>query len=228
MGMSLEDVIFKIGGGIVNDKEFKAVQLGGPSGGCIPKSLLHTPVEYESINATGAIVGSGGMVVMDESTCMVEMARFFLEFTCKESCGKCTYCRVGNKRMLEILDRITKGDGQEGDIELLEELSFKIKEGSMCGLGQTAPNPVLTTLKYFRHEYEEHINEKKCRAVACHDLISYHILEDACIGCTVCSKVCPTTAITGERKQLHIIDQSACIKCGQCFEKCKFNAIEKS
>lgn len=228
MGMSLEDVIFKIGGGIVNDKEFKAVQLGGPSGGCIPKSLLHTPVEYESINATGAIVGSGGMVVMDESTCMVEMARFFLEFTCKESCGKCTYCRVGNKRMLEILDRITKGDGREGDIELLEELSFKIKEGSMCGLGQTAPNPVLTTLKYFRHEYEEHINDKKCRAAACHDLISYHILEDACIGCTVCSKVCPTTAITGERKQVHIIDQSACIKCGQCFEKCKFNAIEKS
>lgn len=228
MGMSLEDVIFDVGGGIANDKEFKAVQLGGPSGGCIPKELLHTPVEYESINQTGAIVGSGGMVVMDESTCMVEMARFFLEFTCKESCGKCTYCRIGNRRMLEILERITKGHGQSGDIELLEELSYKIKEGSMCGLGQTAPNPVLTTLKYFRHEYEEHIHDKKCRATACHELISYTILSDKCIGCTVCAKVCPTNAISGERKSAHVIDQAACIKCGQCFDKCNFKAIEKS
>ncbi len=227
MGMSLEDVIFKIGGGIVNDKEFKAVQLGGPSGGCIPKSLLHTPVEYESINATGAIVGSGGMVVMDDTTCMVEMARFFLEFTCKESCGKCTYCRIGTKRMLEILERITTGHGQESDISLLEELSQKIKDGAMCGLGQTAPNPVLTTLKYFRHEYEEHIYDKKCRAGACPELITYHILEDVCIGCTVCSKVCPTSAISGDRKKPHIINQSACIKCGHCFEKCNFKAIEK-
>ena len=228
MGMSLENVIFGVGGGIVDDKEFKAVQLGGPSGGCIPKELLHTPVEYESINQTGAIVGSGGMVVMDENTCMVEMARFFLDFTCKESCGKCTYCRIGTRRMLEILERITDGQGKPEDIPLLEELSYKIKEGAMCGLGQTAPNPVLTTLKYFRHEYEEHINDKKCQAGTCHNLISYHILADKCIGCTVCSKVCPTNAITGERKAAHVIDQDACIKCGQCFEKCNFNAIEKS
>lgn len=228
MGMSLKDVIFGVGGGIANDKEFKAVQLGGPSGGCIPKDLLHTPVEYESINQTGAIVGSGGMVVMDESTCMVEMARFFLDFTCKESCGKCTYCRIGTRRMLEILERITKGEGEQGDIELLEELSYKIKEGAMCGLGQTAPNPVLTTLKYFRHEYEEHINEKKCSAATCHELISYRILEDKCIGCTVCSKVCPTNAISGERKSAHTIDQDKCIKCGQCLAKCNFSAIEKA
>ncbi len=227
MGMSLRDVIFGIGGGIVDDKEFKAVQLGGPSGGCIPKELLDTPVEYEAINQTGAIVGSGGMVVMDEDTCMVSMARFFLDFTCRESCGKCTYCRIGTKRMLEILDRITEGKGKMEDLDLLEELSVKIKDGSMCGLGQTAPNPVLTTLKYFRHEYEEHINGK-CRAGECQSLLTYEILEDACIGCTVCAKVCPTNAISGEVKKLHIIDQEKCIKCGLCFDKCKFKAITKS
>lgn len=227
MGMSLREVIYDIGGGIVDDKEFKAVQLGGPSGGCIPKELLDTPVEYEAINQTGAIVGSGGMVVMDESTCMVSMAKFFLDFTCRESCGKCTYCRIGTKRMLEILDRITDGKGKMEDIELLEELSVKIKDGSMCGLGQTAPNPVLTTLKYFRHEYEEHINGK-CRAGECQSLLTYDILEDACIGCTICAKVCPTDAITGVVKKLHVIDQEKCIKCGQCFDKCKFKAITKS
>lgn len=228
MGMTLRDVIYGVGGGIKNGKKFKAVQLGGPSGGCIPEELLDTPVTYEDINKTGAIVGSGGMVVMDEDTCMVEMARFFLDFTCKESCGKCTYCRIGTRRMLEILERITKGEGKPEDIPLLEELSVKIKEGAMCGLGQTAPNPVQTTLKYFRHEYEEHINEGKCRAGTCTDLISYHILEDKCIGCTVCAKACPVDAISGERKAAHVIDQDACIKCGLCFEKCNFNAITKS
>lgn len=228
MGMTLRDVIYGVGGGIKNGKKFKAVQLGGPSGGCIPEELLDTPVTYEDINKTGAIVGSGGMVVMDEDTCMVEMARFFLDFTCKESCGKCTYCRIGTRRMLEILERITKGEGKAEDIPLLEELSVKIKEGAMCGLGQTAPNPVQTTLKYFRHEYEEHINEGKCRAGTCTDLISYHILEDKCIGCTVCAKACPVDAISGERKAAHVIDQDACIKCGLCFEKCNFNAITKS
>lgn len=226
MGMKLRDVIYDIGGGIVDDKTFKAVQLGGPSGGCIPTELLDTPVEYEAINKTGAIVGSGGMVVMDESTCMVSMAKFFLDFTVKESCGKCTYCRIGTRRMLEILTRITEGEGVESDIELLEELSYKIKEGSMCGLGQTAPNPVLTTLKYFRHEYEEHI-QGKCRAGSCSNLLTYTI-TDKCVGCTVCTRVCPTSAITGSIKQPHVIEQEKCIKCGQCMEKCKFNAIVRS
>lgn len=228
MGMSLKEVIYDIGGGIVDDKEFKAVQLGGPSGGCIPKKLLDTPVEYEAINRTGAIVGSGGMVVMDESTCMVEMARFFLEFTCRESCGKCTYCRIGTRRMLEILERITKGEGKMEDLDLLEELSVKIKEGALCGLGQTAPNPVLTTLKYFRHEYEEHVLEGKCRAAACHNLLTYSIAAENCIGCTLCAKHCPTNAIKGDLKKPHSIDQDACIKCGQCIEKCQFDAISRA
>ena len=227
MGMTLREVIFDIGGGIVDDKAFKAVQLGGPSGGCIPEGLLDTPVEYEAINKTGAIVGSGGMVVMDDSTCMVSMAKFFLDFTCRESCGKCTYCRIGTRRMLEILTRITEGEGREGDIKLLEELSIKIKEGSMCGLGQTAPNPVQTTLKYFRHEYEEHI-AGKCSAGACEKLLTYDISKEICVGCTVCMKVCPTSAISGLLKKPHIIDQSKCIKCGHCLDKCKFKAITKS
>ena len=226
--VTLREVIYDIGGGIVDDKKFKAVQLGGPSGGCIPEELLDTPVEYEAINQTGAIVGSGGMVVMDESTCMVSMARFFLEFTCRESCGKCTYCRIGTRRMLEILDRITKGEGKIEDLDLLEELSLKIKEGSMCGLGQTAPNPVLTTLKYFRYEYEEHILEGKCRAATCHNLLTYEISEEACIGCTICAKHCPTGAIMGDLKKPHTIDQEKCIKCGLCIDKCQFKAITKS
>ena len=225
MGMSLREVIYDIGGGILDDQPFKAVQLGGPSGGCIPEALLDTPVEYEAINRTGAIVGSGGMVVMDESTCMVSMAKFFLEFTCKESCGKCTYCRIGTRRMLEILDRITVGKGRDGDLELLEELSYKIKEGSLCGLGQTAPNPVLTTLKYFRHEYEEHL-QGKCRAGSCSNLLTYKI-EDNCVGCTVCARACPTSAISGQLKKKHLIDTDKCIKCGQCVDKCKFNAISR-
>lgn len=225
MGMPLSTVIYDIGGGIRDGRALKAVQMGGPSGGCIPSSLMDTPVDYEHITRTGAIVGSGGMVVMDDSTCMVEMARFFLSFTCKESCGKCTYCRLGTKRLLEILDRITKGEGRSGDIELLEELCLKIKEGSLCGLGQTAPNPVLTTIRYFREEYEEHIHDKTCRAKQCPSLIRYEI-NDNCIGCTVCAKVCPTQAISGTLKEKHLIQDSLCIKCGQCKAKCRFSAID--
>lgn len=209
-------------------KKFKAVQLGGPSGGCIPEYLANIPIDYESITATGAIMGSGGMVVMDETTCMVDIARFFLDFTQKESCGKCTFCRIGTKRLLEILTRICEGEGQEGDIETLETLSQQIKDNSLCGLGQTAPNPVLTTIKYFRHEYEAHIRDKKCPAKSCKKLITYTIIEDKCTGCTVCAKNCPVNAISGERKQVHFINQDVCIKCGICFTKCKFEAINLS
>lgn len=225
MGITLKEIIYGVGGGIVGDRPFKAVQLGGPSGGCVPAELIDTKVDYESITKTGAIVGSGGMVVMDDTTCMVDMARFFLDFTCKESCGKCTYCRLGTKRMLEILERITAGEGREGDIELLEELSYKVKDGSLCGLGQTAPNPVLTTIKYFRNEYEDHINNKTCTAKQCSALIKYLIDPEKCVGCTVCAKACPVSCISGERKEPHLINQDACIKCGQCYQKCKFDAI---
>jgi NADH-quinone oxidoreductase subunit F len=224
MGLPLKDVIFGIGDGIKKDKAFKAVQMGGPSGGCIPASLADTPVDYENITKTGAIVGSGGMIVMDEDTCMVDMARYFLDFTRKESCGKCNYCRLGTKRMLEILERITRGKGEDGDIELLEELAVKIKDGSMCGLGQTAPNPVLTTIRYFRNEYEDHIYKKKCTAHYCKALITFTI-TDKCTGCTLCSRKCPVDAIAGERKQRHEIDQDKCIRCGRCEEACNFDAI---
>jgi NADH-quinone oxidoreductase subunit F len=226
MGLTLREVIFDIGGGILDDKKAKAVQMGGPSGGCIPEALFDTPVDYESITETGAIMGSGGMVVMDESTCMVGMAKFFLDFTRKESCGKCIQCRIGTKRMLEILTRITEGEGKEGDIELLEELSKRVMDGSLCALGGTAPNPVLTTLKYFRHEYEAHIRDKKCPAHSCKNLLTYEILEDKCTGCTVCAINCPTKAIAGERKQLHVIHQELCIKCGKCKSVCRFQAVE--
>ena len=227
MGLTLREVIYDIGGGIKNDRKFKAVQMGGPSGGCIPAELIDTPVTYEDINKTGAIVGSGGMIVMDEDTCMVDMARYFLNFTRDESCGKCNYCRIGNKRMLEILERITEGKGRDGDIELLEELAYKIKDGSMCGLGQTAPNPVLTTLKYFRNEYEDHIYNKKCTAASCKALVTYSI-NDACKGCTLCSKHCPAGAISGSVKEKHVIDTAKCVKCGKCLDTCKFGAIMKA
>ncbi|MDP8226440.1 MAG: NADH-quinone oxidoreductase subunit NuoF [Candidatus Celaenobacter polaris] len=227
MGMTLRDVIYKVGGGIIEDRKFKAVQLGGPSGGCIPESLLDTPVDYDSLTKTGAIMGSGGMVVMDDTTCMVDMARFFLNFTQDESCGKCTFCRIGTKRMLEILNRITQGKGESGDIEILEDLSRKIIKGSLCGLGQTAPNPVLTTIKYFRDEYEAHINDKTCPAGVCKDLIKYLIIEDKCIGCGACKRACPVDAITGEKKEVHTINQDICTKCGACMTACKFDAVKK-
>ena len=228
MGMSLRDIIFKLGGGIQNNKKFKAVQLGGPSGGCIPEHLIDILVDYDQVNATGAIMGSGGMVVMDETTCMVDVARFFLDFTQKESCGKCTFCRIGTKRMLEILSRITVGEGQEGDIEKLEELALQVRDSSLCGLGQTAPNPVLTTIKYFRHEYEAHIRDKKCPAHSCKKLLTYEIVADKCTGCTVCAVKCPVKAIDGERKKVHHINQDICIKCGDCYSTCRFDAITKS
>lgn len=226
MGKTLRDVIFDIGGGIKNDKNFKAVQMGGPSGGCIPEELLDTVIDYKALSATGAIMGSGGMVVMDDSTCMVEMARFFLDFTAKESCGKCVHCRLGTKRMLEILTRITEGNGKEEDIELLEELCLAIKDGALCGLGQTAPNPVLTTLKYFKNEYVEHIVDKKCTAHECANLLRYEINEELCKGCTLCAKKCPVSAISGTVKNAHVIDMDKCIKCGNCVSVCRFNAVE--
>ncbi len=227
MGKTLRDVIFDIGGGMKGDKPFKAVQMGGPSGGCIPADLIDTVIDYKALGATGAIMGSGGMVVMDESTCMVGMAKFFLDFTAKESCGKCIHCRIGTTRMLEILTRITKGEGKPGDIELLEELCYGIKDGALCGLGQTAPNPVLTTIKYFRDEYEAHINDKKCPSGECSDLVEYHIVEDKCKGCTLCARNCPVDAITGEVKKPHFIDTDKCIKCGKCYSSCRFDAIIK-
>ena len=225
MGLTLKEIIYDIGGGIRDGREFKAVQMGGPSGGCIPASLIDTPVTYEDIPATGAIVGSGGMVVMDDTTCMVDMARFFIDFTQKESCGKCTFCRIGTKRMLEILNRIVEGEGCEGDIEKLEELSQNIISGSMCALGQTAPNPVLTTLRYFRNEYEDHIYNKKCTARSCRKLLTFTIDAEKCIGCTVCIKKCPADAITGETKKTHVIDSEKCVGCGMCVSSCKFGAI---
>jgi NADH-quinone oxidoreductase subunit F len=225
MGMTIRDVIFKLGGGIKKNKKFKAVQMGGPSGGCIPEYLADTIVDYDSVNATGAIMGSGGMVVMDETTCMVDVAKFFLDFTRKESCGKCTFCRMGTMRMLEILERITDSKGMEGDLEKLEELAYQIKDNSLCGLGQTAPNPVLTTIKYFRDEYEAHIFHKKCPAKVCRPLLTYTVDQEKCTGCMVCLKNCPVKAITGERKKPHFVNQEICTKCGVCFSKCKFDSI---
>ena len=226
MGITIRDIIYKLGGGIIDDKKFKAVQMGGPSGGCIPEYLSHTIVDYDSVNATGAIMGSGGMVVMDETTCMVDIARYFLDFTRKESCGKCTFCRIGTKRMLEILTRITEGEGVVGDIEKLEELAYQIKDGSLCGLGQSAPNPVLTTIKYFRDEYEAHIRDKKCPALNCKKLLTYEIIPEKCTGCMVCARGCPSNAIEGEKKKVHFILQDKCIKCGDCYTKCKFESIK--
>jgi len=227
MGIPLRDIIYKVGGGMKTEKPFKAVQMGGPSGGCIPAELLDTVVDYDSINATGAIVGSGGMVVMDEGTCMVDVARYFLNFTQSESCGKCTFCRIGTLRMLEILTRITEGKGELEDITRLEELANNIIKGSLCGLGQTAPNPVLTTLRYFKHEYLAHIEDKRCPAGVCTALLRYEINPAKCVGCTACARICPVHCISGSARQPHVIDQSRCIECGACSAACRFDAIRK-
>lgn len=221
MGITIREIIFGIGGGIQDNKKFKAVQIGGPSGGCIPESLIDSPVDYDSLISAGAMMGSGGLVVLDESTCMVDLARFFLSFTQSESCGKCTPCREGTKRMLEILERITKGQGREGDIELLEEMGYNIKQTALCGLGQTCPNPVLASIRYFRQEYEAHIVDKKCPAGVCTDLLEYWVDPEKCVGCGSCKKVCPTDAISGERKQVHTVDLTKCIKCGSCIVACQ-------
>ena len=227
MGTPLRTIIYDIGGGIPNGKKFKAVQTGGPSGGCLPAELLDTPVDYDNLIAAGSMMGSGGMIVMDEDNCMVDIARFFLDFTVDESCGKCTPCRVGTRRMLEILERIVNGKGEEGDIERLEELANTIKSTALCGLGQTAPNPVLSTLKFFRSEYEAHIRETRCPAHHCRALLHYVINPDLCRGCTACTRVCPVEAISGELRKPHQIDTSKCLKCGACAEKCKFHAITR-
>jgi len=229
MGIPLREIIYGIGGGVPNGKDFKAVQTGGPSGGCLPASFLDSPVDYESLAAAGSIVGSGGMVVMDEDTCMVDVARYFLTFTQLESCGKCIQCRWGTKQMLDILEDIVHGKGRETDIDLLLELGEAVKNGSLCALGGTAPNPVLTTIRYFRDEYEAHINETRCPALACKALVSYYIDAEKCQGCGICARACPATAINGDKRMVHVIDQSKCIKCGGCLDACpdKFNAVVK-
>jgi NADH:ubiquinone oxidoreductase subunit F (NADH-binding)/Pyruvate/2-oxoacid:ferredoxin oxidoreductase delta subunit len=227
LGITLRELIFDIGGGMLGHKPFKAVQTGGPSGGCIPEALLDTPVDYDSLNAAGTIMGSGGVVVMDEDTCMVDFARYFLNFAESESCGKCVPCRLGTKQMLTILENIVEGRGKPEDIDLLEDLAQGVKQGSLCGLGQTAPNPVLTTLRYFRHEYEAHIYQKSCPAKKCKELITYHILN-SCIGCGLCLRNCSSQAITGQPRELHWIDQDLCHKCGVCYEVCppKYLSVE--
>ncbi|MBP2072675.1 NADH-quinone oxidoreductase subunit NuoF [Thermoanaerobacterium butyriciformans] len=227
MGTTLREIIFEIGGGIPNGKKFKAAQTGGPSGGCIPAEHLDTPIDYDSLLNIGSMMGSGGLIVMDEDNCMVDIAKFFLEFTVDESCGKCSPCRIGTRRMLELLNKITSGKGEEGDIEKLETLANSIKASSLCGLGQTAPNPVLSTIRYFRDEYEAHIKEKRCPAGVCQALLKFRIDPDKCKGCGICAKNCPTNAISGKVKQPHVIDQDKCIKCGTCMDKCPFDAIYK-
>ncbi len=228
MGTTMREIIFDIGGGIREDRKFKAVQTGGPSGGCIPESLLDLPVDYESLAKAGSIMGSGGMLVMDENTCMVNMARYFLDFAQNESCGQCTLCKLGTKQMFHILADITRGEGRPGDIEMLLELAEAVKAGSICGLGQTVPNPIISTIRYFREEYEEHIHQKRCRALVCRYLNSYRIKEYRCKACMLCLKACPADAIIGAKWQVHEIDQSKCIKCGTCVDVCppRFNAVE--
>lgn len=225
MGITLREVIFEIGGGIKNGKKFKAVQTGGPSGGCLTEKHLDTPIDYDNLIAAGSMMGSGGMVVMDEDDCMVDVAKFFLDFTVEESCGKCSPCRIGNKRLYEVLNKITKGNGSKADIDRLINLGTVIKDTSLCGLGQSSPNPVLATINNFREEYEAHVEHKKCPAGVCKDLMTYFIVEENCVGCTACARACPVGAITGERKEIHDIDPALCIKCGACIEKCKFNAV---
>lgn len=227
MGTTLREVVYDIGGGIPNGKQFKAAQMGGPSGGCVPVQHLDIPIDYDSLISIGAMMGSGGLIVMDEDTCMVDIAKFFLEFTVDESCGKCPPCRIGTKRMLEILTRITEGKGEEGDIQKLEELAKNIKTAALCGLGQTAPNPVLSTIRYFRDEYEAHIHEKKCTAGVCKAMMQYVIDADKCKSCGLCKKACPMNCISGEKKVPYVIDQAKCEKCGACMEKCPFKAISK-
>jgi len=229
LGITLRQIIYDIGGGILKGKKFKAVQTGGPSGGCLPASLLDSPVDYESLTAAGSIMGSGGMIVADEDTCMVDLTRYFLTFTQAESCGKCPPCRVGTRQMLDILTRIVQGEGKPGDIQQLERIAMTVKQGSLCGLGQTAPNPVLTTLRYFRDEYEAHINQKRCPALVCKDLIAFYILPDKCQGCMICMRSCPVDAIGGGKRLVHVIDQSKCIKCGTCVDVCppRFSAVVK-
>ncbi len=229
MGITLREVIFDVGGGIEDDKAFKAIQTGGPSGGCLPEKFLDSPVDYESLTSAGSIMGSGGMIVMDENTCVVDIARYFLDFTQQESCGKCVPCRIGTRYMVALLEKIAEGKGDPQDIEELQRLAETVKNGSLCGLGQTAPNPVLTTLKYFPDEYRAHVEEKRCPAGVCKSLISYFILPEKCIGCLLCLKNCPVDAVSGEKKQLHIIDQEKCIQCGICLEVCpkKVDAVFK-
>ena len=227
MGTTVRDIVYEIGGGIPGGKQFKAAQTGGPSGGCIPARLIDTPVDYDNLTAIGCMMGSGGLIVMDEDTCMVDMAKFFLEFTVDESCGKCTPCRIGTKRLLEMLDQIVSGNGTLELIDEMEKLCYYIKDNALCGLGQTAPNPVLSTLNFFRDEYIAHVVDKKCPAGVCKSLTSYVVVADKCKGCTACARVCPVGAISGKVKEPHVIDQSKCIKCGACMEKCKFGAIVK-
>jgi NADH-quinone oxidoreductase subunit F len=227
MGMTLKQIIYDIGGGIEGDRLFKAVQTGGPSGGCIPQQHIDLPVDYEGLQSVGSMMGSGGMVVLDETDCMVNIAKFFLQFTKEESCGKCVPCRIGTKRLLEILTRITEGEGKEEDMELLQTLAEDVRDSSLCGLGMSAPNPVISTLKYFRHEYEAHIRKKKCPAGVCNALLTFFIRENQCVGCGMCMRACPVNAISGEKKKLHTIDHGVCIQCGACYDACKFNAVLK-
>jgi NADH-quinone oxidoreductase subunit F len=227
MGTSLKELVFDIGGGIINNKLFKGVQTGGPSGGCIPKELMNVKLDFDSLNEIGSMMGSGGVIVMDSDTCMVELARYYMEFLAGESCGKCTTCREGIRTMLKILTNITEGKGEMEDIDLLVQLGKTVEKGSLCGLGKTAPNPVLTTIQYFRNEYEEHILEKKCTAGVCRALTSYKIDSDLCIGCGLCKSKCPVDAISGLAKEAHTIDQDKCIKCGECYKSCPVEAIAR-